>query len=507
LHAAAVAAAVLLLALALQASCGGEGGSTSSSGGSTAATAGSFEEMDFDALPRDLALAIAEVQKVQPWDAREKALIKGGEGSDPRDFMELEMTPELLEESYALGSGFLVNWQKDAGNFRYMYDWLEGTWVEDDNQVRQAGSLWGISTCHRYRPTDETRAALDKGLKFWFDNTVDGPKEGTLTVKYPGEDNVTSGTVALVALSIVEYLKTDEPMDEAYEAELNEKLDGYLRFLQWLQRDNGHIAKEYRHPTKTKTNRSSPYYDGESLLCLCKAARELDRDWLVPTIEEAAAAMAFTYTIESWAKDPDSKTTKGFYQWGSMSFVEYYLAEWKDHELFGDICLSLGWWMTHAHHTLKKNRNHAYAVEGLISSWRIANMRGDVPAQTDLLYTLDRSLHKLGSWQINGPLAKNNSFLKKNPNDDPMAHGGVMNARRPSGAEVKKDVSHQLRIDVTQHQMHATTLALEEVYVDHRGPRPAPAPAPAEEAPAEPAAEADAPVADSGPAPDTTPTE
>ena len=491
----ALASGALILALAMLPSCGGGDGGTTSGGTSTgAASAGSFEKMDFAALPDDLALAIAEVQKVQPWDPREKAHIKGAEGNDPRDLLELEMTPELLQESYALGSAFLVNWQKPAGNFRYMYDWTEGTWVEDDNQVRQAGSLWGISTCHRYKPTDESRAALDKGLEFWFDNTVDGPREGTLTVKYPGEDNVTSGTVALVALSIVEYLKTDEPMDEAYEAELNEKLDGYLRFLQWLQRDNGHIAKEYRHPTKTKTNRSSPYYDGESLLCLCKAARELDRDWLVPTIEVAAAAMAKTYTIESWAKDPDSKTTKGFYQWGSMSFVEYYLAQWKDHELFGDVCLSLGWWMTHAHSTLKKNRNHAYAVEGLISSWRIANMRGDVPAQTDLLYTLDRSLHKLGSWQINGPLAKNNSFLKKNPTDDPLAHGGVMNARRPSGADVKKDVSHQLRIDVTQHQMHATTLAIEEVYVEHRGPKPAPAEPARAEAPPQTVSE-DAPEA------------
>ena len=41
-------------------------------------------------------------------------------------------------------------------------------------------------------------------------------------------------------------------------------------------------------------------------------------------------------------------------------------------------------------------------------------------------------------------------------------------ARKPSGAPVKKDVAHQLRIDVTQHQMHAVTMALEEVYVERR---------------------------------------
>ena len=147
-----------------------------------------------------------------------------------------------------------------------------------------------------------------------------------------------------------------------------------------------------------------------------------------------------------------------------MAFAEYYQAKWKDYEVYGDVAISLGYWMVHTHATLKRRRNHAYAIEGLIAGWRVANMRGDVQAQTDLLYTLDRSLYKLSGWQIGGPLAKTNSYLVKNGTDDPMAQGGVMNARKPSKAPVKKDVSHQLRIDVTQHQMHAVTMSLDHVY-------------------------------------------
>ena len=218
--------------------------------------------------------------------------------------------------------------------------------------------------------------------------------------------------------------------------------------------------------------RYSPYYDGESLLALTKAARQLDRKELVPTIETAARAMAEAYTIDSWAKrtpkgklDRDSNQTKGFFQWGCMSFLEYYLAKWKDYEVYGDTAIALGWWMTHTHATLSRGRNHAYAVEGIISAWRIAQLRGDIPAQTDLLYTLDRSLYKLSGWQIGGPLADTNKYLRKNAPDDPLAQGGVMNARKPSGADVRRDVSHQLRIDVTQHQMHAVTMSLEDVYL------------------------------------------
>jgi hypothetical protein len=426
----------------------------------------SFDEnFDFTALPSDYPAAMAEVRKAQPWATRDKAIRHhdGEDAKDPRTFMELKMNRKTLEESFALGSAFLINWQLPEGNFRYMYDWVEGTWVEDDNQVRQAGSLWGVALCHRYEPKPATREALDKGLQFWFDNTVEGP-EGTLTLKYKEDRNISSGTVALVALSLIEYLMTDEPMEEEYKTELTAKLKGYLDFLQWMQLDDGHISRDYRHDAEDKVKRSSPYYDGESLLCLCKAARQLGYTEYVPTIETTARATAETYTIGAWPKDIDSKQTKGFYQWSSMSFLEYYQAQWKDYELFADVTLSLGWWMTHTHATLKKRRNHAYAVEGLNSAYLIARMRGDVPAQIDLLYTLDRSLEKLSSWQINGPLAPNNSFLVANPNEDPMALGGVMNARKPSGAEVKKDVSHQLRIDVTQHQMHAVTMALEEIY-------------------------------------------
>lgn len=428
-----------------------------------------FSKMDFEALPEDFTKAMAQVRASQRWDTHDSAFKKGASRTgDPRDAMALQMNRELLESAFEGGSSFLINWQLPEGNFRYMYDWLTGTWVEDDHQVRQAGSLWGVATCYRYKPSDAGKVALDKGLRFWFANTIEGPAEGTLSMRYPGDNTIHSGSVALVSLAIIEYLKTDAPMDDEWRAELKAKLDGYLAFLQWLQLPDGHIAKDYHHKRAKRSKRSSPYYDGESLLAMTKAGNQLGYDSLVPTIEKAARAMAERYTIESWAESRDSNQTKGFFQWGSMSFVEYYQAGWKDKELFGDVAIALGYWMTHTHSTLKRRRNHAYAVEGIISGWRIANMRGDIPAQVDLLYTLDRSLHKLSTWQIGGPLANKNKFLVAQANTDPLTQGGVMNARKPSKAPVKKDVSHQLRIDVTQHQMHAVTLALKEVYVSKR---------------------------------------
>ncbi|MCO4773682.1 MAG: hypothetical protein KDA24_26865 [Deltaproteobacteria bacterium] len=424
-----------------------------------------FSKLDFGALPADFPAAMKEIRASQIWSEQSKAMGEGDAKADPRTRMNLKMSAELLNETRGLGCAFLENWQLPEGNFRYMYDWVDKTWVSDDHQVRQAGSLWGVGTCYRHEQTAKSKEVLDKGLKFWFENTIPGPEEGTLMMKYPGDHWLHSGTVALVALAIIEYLKTDAPMDAAYKTELESKLDGYMKWLVWMQRDNGHISDRFDHRNNRKRERSSPYYDGETLLAMTKAARQLDMKFLVPVIEEAAPAMSKTYTIKSWKKDRDSNQTKGFFQWGSMSFAEYYVAGWKDKELYADVGLSLGYWMIHTHRTLSRRRNHAYAMEGLIANWRMANMRGDIAAQTDLLYVIDRSMNKLFSWQIGGPLAKNNKWLKDQGKDDPLAVGGIMNARKPSGADVKKDVSHQLRIDVTQHQMHATTMALEHVYV------------------------------------------
>ena len=66
---------------------------------------------------------------------------------------------------------------------------------------------------------------------------------------------------------------------------------------------------------------------------------------------------------------------------------------------------------------------------------------------------IDQGLEKLTSWQVGGPLA--NDFIRKNlKTSNPRAVGGIQNSKDNS----------VLRVDVTQHQMHAVLLALNYVY-------------------------------------------
>ena len=102
--------------------------------------------------------------------------------------------------------------------------------------------------------------------------------------------------------------------------------------------------------------------------------------------------------------------------------------------------------MIDEHRTLKRTRNTSYAYEGLISALAWADQVGD-PRATKFRCVIDQGMRKLTSWQIGHTLA--NPTAASAPATDTRAVGGVMN-------EADKA---PLRIDVTQHQMHAVILA------------------------------------------------
>jgi len=369
-----------------------------------------------------------------------------------------KLNRNVLANSLKVGRQFMLNNQKKAGNFNYQYDFVNKEQDKNDSQVRQAGALWGMALIYQYEQTNETRKALDKSFNFFFTHTRKGATKGAMIVHYPSERTSKTGTVALVALAIIDFLRTIDDnqisLEPEYRKKLKAYLDGYLKHLAYMYLPNKHFSQSYNLRTKSKTSTFSPYFDGETILCLIKAAKYLGYQELIPLIENSAMPLAKHYTVDQWLKDPDSNKTKGFFQWSCMAFWEYQDAGWKDADFFGDYVLSLAWWMVYTHHTLWRTRNTAYAYEGIIHAYRIAKKRGLKDALRDLTYTIDEGLYKLTSWQVGGPLDFANNFLSSNPTDDRLAIGGIMNHRREP----------RLRIDVTQHQMHAVILALRHVF-------------------------------------------
>lgn len=357
------------------------------------------------------------------------------------------LTRGLLETSLELGTRFLLNNQREPGNFTYEYDFVKKRFNPSDNQVRQAGALWGLALINQFKPSEEVEAALIKGLNFFREHSRD-KDNGEKFIVYPGVRKGGTGAVALTALSLIELLNSNNGLSptlkEFYRAELN----AYIRFLLSLRLENGQFFSTYNLRNGKGIDKPSPYYDGESLLALVKAAKYLGYSELEETIKASAQNMYEINIVHALKEDPDSNTTKGFFQWSSMAFYELYTSGWKDTEKYGVRVIDLSHWMIDVHRTLRRRKNTAYAYEGIIHAWETARLANDTASARKFSRVIDEGLGKLTTWQVGHPTQ--NEYLTQHPTDDSYAVGGVLNHRSEP----------YLRIDVTQHQMHAVILGL-----------------------------------------------
>jgi len=358
---------------------------------------------------------------------------------------------EQLDASIALGTQFLINNQRSEGHFGYAYNWRKRRHVRDDSEVRQAGATWGLALLHRANPTPKLRAALSKALSFFARHArVVGRRR---FVAYPGAQHGSLGTVALLALAHIDDLRSDMHATGNTD-DRRRTLDQLLAFLVSAHRSDGRFHARYHLDTGEPYGRPSPYFDGEALLALVKAAKYLDRGDLMPLALTAAKAGHHHNVVQALAAEPDSDITKGYYQWSSMAYYELAttnaaVAGSTAREPFASWLLELADWMVDVHGTLRRTRNTAYAYEGIVPAFAIASARGDNARARKLGCVIEAGLRRLSSWQIGN--ANANAFISAHPTDDPFAIGGVQNhAREP-----------ELRIDVVQHQMHALLLARE----------------------------------------------
>lgn len=362
----------------------------------------------------------------------------------------LQMDQSLLEESLQLGSTYLLNNQLEAGDFVYEYDFSTQTFSEDNNQVRQAGALWGLSLLYKNNPTKELEDAVIRGILF-FEEHSQVPSEipdGGRFIAFPGEDEGKTGTQALATLALIEFLSAQPTVQtEPYEI----LLDDYLSFLRSLERKDGLIYGNYEFETGFGYGTASPYSDGEALLAFVKAAKTAGYSEYGSWLGDMAETMYTAHVEEALRLHPDSDTTKGFYQWGSMAFYELYTSDWKK-KRYATWTIDLAHWMIDTHEVLTRTRNTAYAFEGILSAYELAKLTGDEEAAAKFAQATSDGLYKLTTWQVGHSLQ--NHYLEDFPTDDPFALGGVMNAASEP----------LLRIDVAQHQMHAVQMALDYGY-------------------------------------------
>jgi hypothetical protein len=356
------------------------------------------------------------------------------------------LNTDVLKESLKLGTSFLINNQTSSGNFVYEYNWRKKKFTPQDSQVRQAGAAWGLALINQYEPNDKTKSALQKALRFMNDHSVTN-KTGERFIAYPGEKRGKLGTVALVLLAHLDLISASNTTENE-KKELKKFADQYIKFLTKARQDNGHWYGSYDIKTGEPSGASSPYFDGEALLALVKAAKYHGYERFEEDILKSAHSGYLNYIVGPRLRHKDPKSTKGYYQWSSMAFYEISQTEWKGSKKFAGYVIDLADWMIDAHRTLKRTRNTAYAYEGIIHAYALAKLKGDAFHTKKFACTIDQGLEKLTTWQVGHSIS--NKIIKSHPTADRHAIGGIQNHKHRPG----------LRIDVTQHQMHAVLLAL-----------------------------------------------
>ena len=486
-----------------------------------------------------------------------RALLVPEIGASTRCQQQLLLTRSTLDTSLALGTTFLLNHQKPAGNFDYEFDWISLENSNDDLDVRQAGALWGMALIFHDmsdsplqqplfdNPKDATRIMtllakrILKGIDFFETNSkiLTNPQDPTQVMRYltyPTNDgDYGTGTLALVCLALIDFLRALRTPKEALALagisstdlrHLFQLLDELLPFLvtqhsqalvtyksrfqaynalrqdgmeiwssgswfganseqmlAWWQQHEGPYMFGYFYDSfdeyGNRQGDSSPYYDGESLLAISKAAKYLGHLYshLWPMATGTAQALHKRHVEQALEEDEDSNETKGAYQWLSMTLFElatvtfgegykerfdlpFAIVDVYPQNQFGTWLVEMALWMINVHETLRRNGNTGYAYEGIVPAWawisHVVSQNDDkanlAKTARKLQCTIEKGMSKLMSWQV-GMGAEKQAESLWNGMD---GLGGVQNAKDESG----------LRIDVTQHQMHATILTRRLVY-------------------------------------------
>ncbi len=353
-----------------------------------------------------------------------------------------------MDQSLQLGTAFLLESQLAAGNFRYHVSLETGQTAPEQSAVRQAGALWGLALIHHDHPSAATRQAVLRGAAFYERHSALSVSGGRY-IRYPGAAEGDSGAVALVALALIDFLRAEPP--EQHPA-LRKQVSEYVAFLRSLRRADHHFFRKYLLSSGEGWGQPSPYFDGEVLLALVKAARYGHAEHLKQACMESAEAMYQAYVRSSVTERRDDDETKGFFQWGCMALHEMWGANWASSPECVPRTISLAHWMIDVHEMLERRRNTAYALEGIIVAYHMAHETDDQAAADKFRRVIQQVLARLTSWQVGGPMPC--PYLRSQRDFAASCLGGILGA----------DHNPWLRIDTTQHQMHAVILARRYVW-------------------------------------------
>jgi hypothetical protein len=357
------------------------------------------------------------------------------------------LSAETLDQSLELGRQYLLNIQRPDGSFIYELDAARGVDLNTRHAVREMSALWMLARLHRHRPSPETSVAILRSLKLQdvYAKRVPG---GGRYLSEPGAAEWTTNVVALYALTLLDYLATDQKLDPTARAVYERNLRDTAAFLMSLRLPTGRFYPLYRVADGRGTGSPVPYSDGEALYALVRYARERNDAAVREAVRESAAVMYGEYVKAALRADPHSAEATAFYQWGTMAFQELYASGWPETKPYAARAIAMARWMTDVNKVATQPGNMGPALEGLAIAWELARLTGDTKNQQIIGNALNQSLAKLLTWQIGNPNATSSGAVPATFLRFTKSRGGV----------VTFENDPRIRTDMVMHQLNAELL-------------------------------------------------
>jgi len=211
-----------------------------------------------------------------------------------------DVTPDEVRKHAELTVDYMVNHQRDNGEFDYIYLLSEDEIIQEDSTVRQAGTTYAVCKAASNFHTPQRESACRLALT----NILSREQVNENGIPYIDWDGSKLGLTALGLLAMAEFTVTEEFKEDAYRL-----ADSVVA----LQQPSGMLISDYTNPARFESGQQ--FYPGEALLALARmSARYGEPRWL-----EALEA-SFDHYKNFWKTEGES----AFVPWQSAAWLEVY---------------------------------------------------------------------------------------------------------------------------------------------------------------------------------------
>lgn len=200
----------------------------------------------------------------------------------------------------------LLTMQKPDGSHTYEINPFTGATSEDNNIVRQLGTLYAYSELYTLTENTEYLAALKKTAEHWLAKSATAVRNEKTIRYFPDGDFGKLGTSALFIIG-TRILKAEDPV---WWAKNKNQIAEVENMILYLRKPDWGLAQSFdpRYTDYQKNQTSgSEYYDGEALLALLYIYQSDPRPEIKTAIYETVDYIERQYTHKPYAK--------GLYLW------------------------------------------------------------------------------------------------------------------------------------------------------------------------------------------------